>query len=392
MSSDINQIFSILQGLQEQAKLQQKQIDQLVKAYELTHSAQLNGGPSRISNTQTKAPQKRPLSAVLEESCELAAPAAPSSEAVEVVPDKRDHLDKLLDKPSFKELCNQLSIKLQVEGLDRYKDKDKIQEILTRACEKAKVMCAMNYDTLLSASLRKFTQCGVSPNMDSLKYSVSRSQASSGDTVCYAHNIEKFQNSMAEFRISIQDPCGYFHRNPRSSLLSTSCFSSTANTDYRSKRQRLPFAICCVKKPGYLSFFAGDWAYDDVKMPNSSNITHYITLHLSSFVKPENLITQEWAKILSLLESAACPADHNIGSITMFMHEHRGNMVCAKVLPATTRSGQFEGCVQMYTHCIRLYKHNSVQMGIPPVVLMFNDSGDHYLQMIQPTVKQAIST
>ena len=370
MSSAQSNILEILKGLQQASKLQQQQLDQLIKLFEATHNPQ---------NGHITPSSKRSLDQMLDEH-------APAEEAisdlsatgqlnVEVpkITEKKEHIDKMLEKPSFSELWNSLTVKLSVsDSIDNLSEKEKIMEILEKACERAKVVSAMNFDTLLTATLRRYSK-SQSPTVSNMRYEATNVSQVGVKRTCYAHNVEKFRQNMEDFHCALIDPCQHFKNNPRKCLLTESCFSSTAKLEFRSKRQRLPFAICCIRKPGYLSFFVGDWAYDDEELPNSSNLNHYSTLKLDKFVEPYDLETEQWKSMSSVLEGAACPSDLDIGSVTMFMHEHRGNVVCAKIMinKGTNRLA------------LRIYPHASFQTSIRPVVLHFDDDGDQYMKRIQ---------
>lgn len=370
-SSEASDILRILKELQKSSKLQQQQVDKLITAFEITHSSQ-NG------NVAPTVGSKRSIGEILSISIEDA-PADVSltniqPEAGSVnIPEKKEHLDKMLEKPSFSELWNRLSVKLSVsDSVNSLKEKDKIMEILEKACERAKVVTTMNYDTLLTATLRRYSK-DQNPSVSSMLYEATNMTQVGSKRACYAHNVDKFRQNMEDFHLALVDPCHHFTSNPRKYLLTESCFSSTAKLEFRSKRQRLPFAMCCIRKPGFLSFFVGDWAYDDEDLPNSSNLNHYSTLKLDKFVEAKDLQTDQWKKMCEVLEGAACPSDLDIGSVTMFMHEHRGNMVCAKVMMNKETSKQ----------ALRIYPHASFQTTIRPVFLNFDDDGDQYLNRVK---------
>ncbi|KAL5265532.1 hypothetical protein ACHWQZ_G006303 [Mnemiopsis leidyi] len=309
-ASSAGDILQILKRLQQASKLQQLQIDQLINLFESTHNP-VNG--------QLASSSKRSLDQMLGEHApaeevlsDLVAANQLEFEAPKIA-EKKEHIDKMLEKPSFSELWNSLTVKLSVsDSLDNLKEKEKIMEILEKACERAKVVSAMNYDTLLTATLRRFSK-SQSPSVSSMLYEATNESQAGAKRTCYAHNVEKFRQNMEDFHSALIDPCQHFKINPRKFLLTESCFSSTAKLEFRSKRQRLPFAICCIRKPGFLSFFVGDWAYDDEELPNSSNLNHYSTLKLDKFVETPDLETEQWKSMCSVLEGAACPADLDIG-------------------------------------------------------------------------------
>ena len=367
-STETGDILRILKELQKSSKIQQQQIDKLITAFEITHSLQ-NGSAS----AGTKRSIGQILNASLEETSADGQADAGSNQPGTNVAEKKEHLDKMLEKPSFSELWNSLSVKLSVsDSVNNLKEKEKIMEILQKACERAKVVCTMNYDTLLTATLRRYCK-DQNPSVSSMIYEATNMSQVGAKRACYAHNVDRFRKNMEDFHCALTDPCQHFIRNPRKYLLTESCFSSTAKLEFRSKRQRLPFAICCIRKPGFLSFFVGDWAFEDENLPNSSNLNHYTTLKLDKFVEKTDLESEVWTSMSTVLECAACPSDLDIGSVTMFMHEHRGNLVCAKVMmnKDTNRQG------------LRIYPHASFQTSIRPVFLNFDDDGEQYLLRIK---------
>lgn len=367
-SQGLSEVFRIMKELQAASKLQQQQIDRLLIAFELT-SPHLNENASVYAGIKRTIHQiegeESPLCLVSEEK-----PGFDTT--VEIAPtERKEHIDKILDKPSFQDIWNRLSVKLSIENIDDIQEKDKIVEILKKACERARLICGMNFDTLLTANLRRIIKQNEIPELGDISYRASNF-ASSSKKVCYAHNIEMFNNNMDDFHSALNDPLEHFKQNPKKVLLMDSCFSSTAELDFRFKRQRLPFAICCIRKKGYISFFVGDWAHKDKEMPNASNFNHYATLKLDKFVEPADLQSSNWTEFEKLLENAACPSDLNIGSVTMFMHEHRGNIVCAKVMLSNSSQQPV----------LRLYPHCSYKISVKGILLNFDDDGDNYLKQM----------
>ena len=372
------ELLPILKELQRNSKLQQQQIDLLIAAFESKTAPSFNNCAPAFPNPQVQSKYdiaagitgiKRPLSEVLDRSLEGGAPppviAPPPVE-------RKEHLDKILEKPSLRQIWDLISVKLDIDGsIDSLKEKDKILEILKRASEKAKLVCAMTYDTLLTGNLTKIIKEG-KPSLDSVCYTVSNKVENDGltPTVCYAHNPEMFALTVNEFESALADPYTHYLKSPRKALLSEACFSDIAVKEFRSRRQRLPFAICCIRKPGLLTFFVGAWAHEDKSLPNSSNLNHYTTLDMAKFVSLECTKTEAWQRMEKLLESAASPTDKGIGSVSLFMHEHRGNIVCAKVCPNRDTA---KTSLQL-----KIYAHSSCQVSHMPVYLEFNDNGDEY--------------
>ena len=370
-SQELTEIFRILKELQTASKLQQQQVDKLLNAFEITSSSLRNTDP-------VSAGVKRSICEVegtnwqQSIATEIMQNSDPSINIPMAVTERKEHIDKILDKASFQDIWKKLSIKLSIENIDNLKEKDKIAEVLEKACERARLICGMNFDTLLTANLRRIIKRNVHPELGDIYYNASNS-ATSSKKVCYAHNIDMFTKNMDNFHSALNDPLEHFKNNPKKVLLTDSCFSSTAELDFRFKRQRLPFAICCIRKKGYISFFVGDWAHEDKEMPNASNLNHYATLKLDKFVEPANLETPLWLEYENLLESAACPSDLNIGSVTMFMHEHRGNIICAKVMLSKDTQKPI----------LRIYPHCSYKPAVKSIILLnFDDDGYHYLDKL----------
>jgi len=313
------------------------------------------------------------LSDVLDRSLESNGKVAEIAPPVE----RKEHLDKILEKASFLKMWDRISVKLDVKGLDNLKEKEKIMEILTKAGEKAKVVCAMNYDTLLTGGLCKIIKQGVRPDVDSLSFTISNKAPSK--TVCYSHNVEMFTKTVEDFQTALADPATHYLANPRKTLLSESAFSDVAVREFRSRRQRLPFAVVCMRKTGQLTFFVGDWAHKDVSLPNSSILCHYTTLDVNKFVQAEDLATDEWKEMEKLLEVAASPTDMGIGSVSLFMHENRGNIICAKVIQS---KDPVDPVLQL-----KLYPHASCRNSRirPHLIVNFNDNGEDYASQLGET-------
>ena len=373
MESDIGSVLQILKELQKSSKLQQEQIDLLILAAELKQDTSL---PLQGVNDK-----KRKVAELLTSSIGVKVGNPDPTSVVQVDSltsngkdaDRKEFLDKLFEKESFLKLWEQLSVKLEIGSLESLEKKEEIRKVLERACEKAKVVCTMNYDALLTNTLRRVVRHGQVPAVDSLKYSAGNSTSGSNKKVCYAHNIEKFDKTMYDFFQAQQDPHEHFVLHPRKTLLSESCFSATSQIEFRNKRQLLPFAVCCIKKPGFLTFFTGDWAFEEKHLPNSSNFSHYTTLDMEQFISKEDLESARWQDMEQLLSCAACPADCGIGSATMFTHGHRGNIVCAKVI--LNRDTQ--------QHVLKLYPHATCKVPLPQgIIVNFDDDGDRYLKLI----------
>ena len=362
MSEEGTQVLEILKGLQTAARLQQSQIDKLIEVYET----------SLTSNSSLK----RPASSMLNDSIG-------ENDTTAEKPVKDLH-DKILDNPKLLKAWSSIMVSMDVTYPAAISDeqKAKIEAILKNSCRLSKIVVSNNFKSYLGEKYKIKDKTD-----DSVKHSMEVGvNISNGDIIrkdiTYAHNPESFLRAKSEFQFVLMDPVAAFREKPVESLLVDSCFSYSHVPRYRQKRQRLPVAIVCVKKPGFLSFFVADWAFQENADPSInylSNMVHYTTLHLRSFASHEELDTEHWKSLEESLQKAACPTDFNIGSVTGFLHENRGNMICAKVIRDSHTDSP----------ALRIYSHTSCRDHLVKsgshFLLHFNDSGADYMSRLCDT-------
>ena len=75
----------------------------------------------------------------------------------------------------------------------------------------------MNYDTLLTATLRRYTK-DQKPSVSSMLYETSNSSQSVTKRACYAHNVEKFRKNKSQLPPGALLPGGEDWTLPRQSL------------------------------------------------------------------------------------------------------------------------------------------------------------------------------
>lgn len=356
MSED-NQILGILKKLQAAAHLQQSQIDKLIEAYENSLTS-----PSSL---------KRPISMVNENAGENDVLEKPT----------KDFYDKLVDNPKLMKSWNNTLVSMDISYPPTVSEeqKAKIEAVLKNACRLSKVVVANNFKSYIGEKykIRDRQDDSVYHGIE-IGVNISDNEVSKKGAV-YAHNPEGFLRGKSEFQFFLMDPVTAFRNNPADSLLVNSCFSYTHVPRYRQKRQRLPVAVVCIKKIGFISFFVADWAFDENTDPAInflSNMMHYRTLHLESFADPEELKTENWKNLEESLKTSACPTDYNMGSVSGFLHENRGNIICAKVFLDT----------QTERPALRLYSHISCKDHLIKAgshfILHFNDSGSDYMSKL----------